>query len=98
MRFIAVIADNWEQFTVKLANHGWYFNVRLGTATREGKPRECAVFIDAHDQAFTREKTQGTVYHRFRVLSKSADRDVVDCVRSRTHAPRTVMNRMERVA
>ena len=90
MRFIAVIADNWEQFTVKLANHGWYFNVRLGTATREGKPRECAVFIDAHDQAFTREKSQGLVYDAHRVLSKSADPDVVARVFSQTREMRKV--------
>ncbi len=87
MRFIAVIADNWEQFTTKLANHGWHFNVRMGTAVREGTPRECAVFIDAHDQAFTREKSQGTVFYRYRVLSGTPDRDVVECIKSRTRAP-----------
>ncbi len=84
MRFVAVIADNWEQFTARLANHGWYFNVRMGTATRESVPRECAVYIDAHDQSFTREKTQGTVFDRYRILSKSADKDVVECIKSRT--------------
>ncbi len=86
MRFVAVIADNWEQFAARLANHGWYFNVRLGTATREGKPRECAVYIDAHDQAFTREKSQGIAFHRYRVLAKAPDRDVVECIKSRTRA------------
>lgn len=87
MRFIAVIADNWEQFAARLANHGWYFNARLGTATREGTPRECAVYIDAHDQAFTREKSQGVAFSRYRILSKAPDRDVVECIKSRTDAP-----------
>lgn len=77
MRFIAIIADNWEQFVTKHANHGFYFNHRLGTATREGTPRVCIVFIDAHDQSFTREKSQGMVYDNYRIMSKSPDPDVV---------------------
>jgi hypothetical protein len=83
MRFIAIIADNWEQFVTRHANHGFYFNKKLGTATREGIPRVCIVFVDAHDQAFTRETTQGIVYDKYRVISKSADEDVVSCVKSR---------------
>lgn len=83
MRFIAVIADNWEQFVTLHANHGFYFNKPLGTATREGKPRVCAVFIDAHDQAFTREKSQGMVYDSCRIFSKTPDEDVVTCIKSR---------------
>jgi hypothetical protein len=92
MRFIAVIADNWEQFVTRHANHGFHFDKRLGTATREGaatdRRRVCIVFIDAHDQAFTREKSQGVAYDKYRVISKTADPDVVACVRSRSRADR----------
>ncbi len=84
MRFVAIIADNWEQFVTRHANHGFHFNKRLGTATREGTPRTCIVFVDAHDQAFTRERTQGMVYDNYRVMSGTADEDVVQCVKSRT--------------
>jgi hypothetical protein len=83
MRFVAVIADRWEQLVTVYANHGFYFNVKLGTAIREGKPRTCLVFIDAHDQSFTREKTQGFVFDGMRNLSSNADADVIAAVSSR---------------
>ena len=88
MKFIAVIADNWEQFVTRNANHGFYFDKRLGTATREGavlgQPRTCIVYVDAHDQAFTREKSQGMSYDAYKVISASPDADVVASVASRT--------------
>jgi len=95
MKRIAVIADSWNQFAARHANHGFTFNVLLGTAHREAsklhdKPALLAVYINAQDVAFTCEQSQGLVYDDFVNLSSSANEDVLSRVVSQTRSLRRI--------